>query len=77
MPSTDDANDVKQATVIKEERFRFRDNPYTLFVLILVLLAKMTNQWHRKFLGYAFGYSAPGDLSPEQHAFYEIGASYP
>ena len=46
-------------------------------MLAVVLMAKMTNQWHRKFLGYSFGYSAPGDLSLDQRAFYEIGASYP
>lgn len=61
---------------IPEERFRFRDNWYAVLVLVLMLFAKMVNQWHRKFLGYAFGYSAPAEMSMDQRAFYEIGASY-
>ena len=60
-----------------ERNFKFYENPYTVFVLFMMLMAKMINQWQRKFLSYATGYSAPADMSLAERSFYEIGASYP
>ena len=43
----------------------------------MMLLAKMTNQWQRKFISYATGYAAPNDMPMPERGIYEIGAAYP
>jgi hypothetical protein len=37
----------------------FRKNTYAMLVVLFVLLIRMTNQWHRKSLTYAFGFAMP------------------
>jgi len=43
----------------KDEKWTFKNHPRVIFVLFIILLIKMTNQWHRKALTYAFGFSLP------------------
>lgn len=58
-----------------QKQFKFRDHPYVCWVLILILFGKMTNQWARKFLSYASGYTVP-EMIPGRE-FYEISTFYP
>lgn len=67
----------KEQPAYVERNFKFTENPYTVFVLFMMLAAKMINQWQRKFISYATGYSAPTDLGMMDRSFYEIGAAYP
>lgn len=57
------------------EKFSFKKHPYTVWVLILILFGKMTNQWARKIISYSFGFSM-GDGLPGRE-FYEISTFYP
>jgi hypothetical protein len=43
----------------KDEKWTFKANPKAMMVLFIVLLIKITNQWHRKALTYAFGFAMP------------------
>lgn len=63
---------------IKEEKkWTFKANPRAVSVLLIILLIKMTNQWHRKALTYAFGFSLPEGLPMDTRYIYEIASSYP
>jgi hypothetical protein len=55
--------------------FEFRKHPYVCWILFLILIGKMTNQWARKFISYSFGFSV-GDGMPGSE-FYEISSFYP
>ena len=54
----------------------FRKNKYAFFVVLFILMIRMTNQWQRKSLTYAFGFAMP-DGFEGMRSMYEISASYP
>ena len=58
-------------------KWSFRKNIYATSIVLLILLVRMTNQWHRKSLTYAFGFSMPEGFPLDQRSIYEISASYP
>lgn len=60
----------------KEERWGFRKNKYAFFVVMFILMIRMTNQWQRKSLTYAFGFAMPDGFEGIR-SMYEISASYP
>ena len=45
------------------------------WILILILVGKMTNQWARKFISYASGYTVPDNIVGRE--FYEISSFFP
>jgi len=60
----------------KKERWGFRKNKYAFFVVMFILMIRMTNQWQRKSLTYAFGFAMPDGFEGIR-SMYEISASYP
>ena len=75
--SAADPPEVEESSSQKEEQWGFRKNKYALFVVLFVLMIRMTHQWQRKSLTYAFGFAMPDGFPMEERSIYEISASYP
>jgi hypothetical protein len=58
-------------------KFEIPTRTYTALIIFILLLVKITNQWYKKSLTYAYGFSvrdAPGIADP---SFYEIATAFP
>lgn len=59
------------------KEFKFKNYPTVCWLLFLVLMSKMMNQWARKFLSYSFGYSVGDGIPLANKEFFEISSFYP
>ena len=70
-------NEKSDTEELKENEFSFRKNWYATTVVFLILSIKICNEWIKKSLSYAFGFSVPPGFPTDQIAKFEIGATFP